>query len=205
MSRLLPLAIHSKLRFVLLEDRFPFPMLDLLCDIAVHFFYAKRVMPLTILFTQVQRTHQDFLDLDEFLRTSTDFSRMPGFPQHLPQLPDDDTAPLSSFLQQIILEMGDFLWNCPRMLCFLDDTHGKQSLRDAQVGVLNQKVIPVTSNPPPVFGNIWQSPFSRLCQKRKPTALILILFLVKLDPGSEHCVQDTRDQTVRRSGHVREH
>jgi hypothetical protein len=157
-SRLHQVVILSKLRFVSRDEGFLFQMLAKLRDFAPHSVHE--------FLTQVQRNYQDFLDLEEFLRTSAEFSRMSGLPQRLPQLLDGDTAPLSSFLQQILLQMGGFLWNCPRLLCFLDDTHGKQSLRDAHVGVLNQKVNPVTIIYPPISGYDWDDLTSFNLQKK---------------------------------------
>ena len=168
--------------------------------------FMTLILDTTFLY-QVQRTYQDFLELDEFLRTSVDFSRMSGLPQRLPQLHDGDTAPLSSFLQQILLQMGGFLWNCPRLLCFLDDTHGKQSLRDAQVGVLNQKVNPVAIIFPPLSMYDWDNTTSLLLAIEMNLSFQYnsVTFFLSTAPGFEYCIQNARDQTLRCSGHLGDH
>jgi hypothetical protein len=89
--------------------------------------------------TQVHRTYEDFTKLDLYFRTSTELG---SFSESFTQLPDinaDDPALFEKFLQNNISIIGEFIWRCPQIKLFLDDTV-RISMRDRQIDLLTEKV-----------------------------------------------------------------
>lgn len=64
--------------------------------------------------------------------------------EFLPALPaavEEDFSSFSNFLEKILLHVGDYIWNCPRILSFLDNALKVPSIRDSHLSVLTEEVI----------------------------------------------------------------
>ena len=98
------------------------------------------ITPVFCFSLQVNRRYKDFLDLCNYFRTSVEFSTQSEALPLLPSPSDEDPTSFSNYLQELLLHIGDFIWNCPRVLRFLDDTLTNPSIRDAHLSVLTGKV-----------------------------------------------------------------
>jgi hypothetical protein len=77
--------------------------------------------------------------LEEYFRTSIALDSIETSPQ-LPDILEEDLSLFEKFLQQLLSQIGDFIWSCPRILGFFDDTMNSPNIRDAHIAHLTQKV-----------------------------------------------------------------
>lgn len=77
--------------------------------------------------------------LEEFCRTSIALNSMETSPV-LPDISEEDLTLFEKFLQQLLSQIGEFIWSCPRVLAFFDDTMSRPNIRDAHIAHLTQKV-----------------------------------------------------------------
>ena len=95
---------------------------------------------------EVSRSYNAFYELNDYLRTSIEFS---SHVETLPELPSSEAAyancmVLENWLELVRVHMGEYLWNCRRLLCFLDDTMGTPNLKDCQLSNLRRKMAELT-------------------------------------------------------------
>ena len=95
---------------------------------------------------EVSRSYNAFYELNDYLRTSIEFS---SHVESLPELPSSEAAyancmVLENWLELVRVHMGEYLWQCRRMLCFLDDTMEKPNLKDCQLSILRRKMAELT-------------------------------------------------------------
>ena len=93
-------------------------------------------------FFQVQRTYKDFEELDKFLRSSRELSPLSGLLPLLPVHPacEEHSSYLAEFLERLLLCVDDYIWSCPPILSFLDDSQGKGGFKDVHIAILEEKV-----------------------------------------------------------------
>ena len=95
---------------------------------------------------EVLRSYNAFYELNDYLRTSIEFS---SHVETLPELPSSEAAyancmVLENWLEVVRVHMGEYLWNCRRLLCFLDDTMETPNLKDCQLSNLRRKMAELT-------------------------------------------------------------
>jgi hypothetical protein len=77
--------------------------------------------------------------LEEYFRTSIALNSIETSPI-LPDIFEEDLSLFEKFLQQMLSQIGDFIYSCPRILGFFDDTMSRPNIRDAHIAHLTQKV-----------------------------------------------------------------
>ena len=84
----------------------------------------------------------DFEELDKCLRSSQELSPLSGLLPSLPVQPvcEEHSSYLAEFLERLLLCVDDYLWSCPPILSFLDDSQGKGGFKDVHIAILEKKV-----------------------------------------------------------------
>ena len=110
----------------------------------------KNVFVITVVLNgakiEVSRSYNAFYELNEYLRTSIEFS---NYVETLPELPSSEAAHanfmvLENWLELVRAHLGEHLWQCRRVLCFLDDTMETPNLKDCQLSILRRKMTELT-------------------------------------------------------------
>lgn len=97
---------------------------------------------------KVQRSYPDFIALDTYMRNSEKFGQqMKGLPV-LPTVSEDcrmNDSLFDHYLEMMRSHLGtESLWQCRRLLCFLDDGMCTPSLRDCHLALMTRKLSELT-------------------------------------------------------------